>query len=81
MLPDLPRGICFLLVTGWPFSRLKPKPISTPMEWLGKVLFGGYARPVRRKHLRALGLALLLATGLCLLFSVLLYALNVQGRI
>jgi hypothetical protein len=51
------------------------------MEWLGKVLFGKYDRAVRHSHVRALGLALLLALGICLIFGVLLYVLNTQGRI
>jgi hypothetical protein len=51
------------------------------MERLGKVLFGKYDRAVRRRQVRALGLALLLALVICLIFGGLLYVLNLQGRI
>jgi hypothetical protein len=50
------------------------------MEWLGKILFGKYDRAVRRRHLRSLGLALLLAALICVLLGVALYVLNMQGR-
>jgi hypothetical protein len=50
-------------------------------SWLGKVFFGKYDRAVRRQHVRWLGVALLLALMICLVFGVLLFLLNQQGRL
>jgi hypothetical protein len=51
------------------------------MEWLGNVPFGKHDRALRRKNVRFLGLALILALFVCLLMGGLFYLLYRQGRI
>jgi len=51
------------------------------IDWLGKLLFRKYDRAVRRKHVRFLGLALLLAMGICLIIAGFMYVLNREGRL
>jgi len=46
------------------------------INWLGKLLFGKYAPSVRRKHVRFLGLALLLAVVTCVVVADFLYYLQ-----
>lgn len=48
--------------------------------WLGRVLFGNYDRAVRRKHVRALCLALALAVIVCLIVAGFLYVLYQRDR-
>ncbi len=45
------------------------------MKWLGKLFFGQYDRAIRRKYLRFLAVALLLALLVCLAVGGLLYLL------
>ncbi len=51
------------------------------MDWMGKLIFGRMHPGRRRKELRMLALALLLASLLCLIIGGAIYVLSAQNRI
>ena len=64
-----------------PFTPSKFGTRWSMINWLGRVLFGKYDPAVRRRHARALALAILVALLFCLIFGVTLYYANRLGRI
>ena len=63
---------------------MPPRPIALwyeGMKSLSKILFPHHNANVRRKEMRFLALALLLALLLCGLIALALYLMNISGRI